>query len=468
MSRPEAINNFKGTSTIIDRDDNIVADIDGEPFKEFINTYGYLKDIKTFLFIGEGDPNDTGIDTFDGLNEVYTGSEKDYSDISGIGPPLIPDWSKFVLTGDIIYFDKNGNNFWKTTSRNTGHPSTWTWNNITTDAIIHRPDIYINDGDEYAHFEKSSTGLILKNEVDKLINLRGHKIEYNTLESNVIYKYLFNTNGVILNPKNNEALLSVRNFTNNTGDPNKTSLRWIKYTNSGIWEIRNQDELGTLSVKSINIDGIDFDNTTTNEEYISTTHYNKIIYNQSDLDSLVYENGDTIYFTNGIYNIDIGYLIEGNNITIESNSNSKLLLNDTTGENSGIIIKGSNNKIDINIDCANIALESVICINNDNTTGGEKSNRNKFNINVTNINNIEYLIDDYGFNNNFEINHADFSTGTIYNKPHGIGYEEIGTLEIGYEPSSNGIYKNKIGEQRFYNSILIGQQNNNAVLGTTP
>lgn len=749
MARISNLSDYKDTIYIIDREDPIMAEIDSKPFNEIAKCLFYIFNKNSYILVGSGEPTESGID-FSGIDEVWTGKVKDYEPITGV-PETFTNWAKTTLsTSLIIYFDKLTNSFWKPNTVTTDL-NTWTWSNITKDIELMLQDLYVPDGVNYARFEISSSDVVLKNNSDKMVDLRGYKITYNTLVVNTVEKILIRGNNLVLDNVDDVGSYSIKRIFNNQefisvlgGTYTQTPESWPSYDNefqhivsnfeiskyqttyslwylvkewaivnsyyfqnagkegndgvvgaapttrqeepvTGIswrdaivwcnaysemmelnpvytyggnvikdsrdanamacdnavadwdvngfrlptegewhyaasyidgttwtlpnyasgatadytdatatglvawydansggdtqdvgtktpnqigvydmsgnvwewcwdwyslwptgtetnyrgpgtgaervirggswndaltymqagyrnrivydaangdlgfrvalsitapvdkvqlkwnidtWELLKNGDYATLNVAYLILNGLMLDPDATGgitiDTFIPKYPYNKIIQSQADLDDLIIENDDYIYIDEGEYDIDTGFTIDKDNVRIDTNPNTVFNVLLQSGPDGVILIEGSNNTINMTLDCDNQDFTdmSLIKVEYKNQSGDLFYKNNKVNLIVKNIYFVSSVIDDWGHEGVFNINAIGFNLDEViasYNAPRGIGWMEIAeTFEVGEdEISERNIYKGQFGAGTYYNSVLYGFQLGDAVIGTT-
>ena len=471
MARISNISDYKDTIYIIDREDPIMAEIDSKPFNEIAKCLFYVFNKNSYILVGNGEPTETGVD-FTGIDEVWTGRVKDYEPITGESQTF-KDWDKKSLDtykDQIIYFDKTTNSFWKPDTVTTDL-SNWTWVNITKDIELMIQDLYVPDGDNYARFDINSTKTTFKNNAGKVVNLRGYRVKYNSLNTNLIEKILIRDNNLVLSNIDDVGSYSVKRIVDTTGKDDKVQVKWNKNT----WELLKNSDFATLNVAYIILNGLMLDPDATGgitiDTFIPKYPYNKIIQSQSDLDSLIIESGDYIYIDDGTYNINTDFDISADNVRIDCNPSVTFKVSLQTGHESIILVSGSNNTINMTLDGQSGDYVSIVKVAYKNETGDLFYKNNKLNIVVKDINTVDYVIDDWGYKNVFNMNAIGFNfedVFTEYNSPRGIGWMEVSeTFEVGEdEISEKNIYKGQFGSGTYYNSVLYGFLNGEATIGT--
>ena len=471
MARISNISDYKDTIYIIDREDPIMAEIDSKPFNEIAKCLFYVFNKNSYILVGNGEPTETGVD-FTGIDEVWTGNVKDYEPITGESQTF-KDWDKKSLDtykDQIIYFDKTTNSFWKPDTVTTDL-SNWTWVNITKDIELMIQDLYVPDGDNYARFDINSTKTTFKNNAGKVVNLRGYRVKYNSLNTNLIEKILIRDNNLVLSNIDDVGSYSVKRIVDTTGKDDKVQVKWNKNT----WELLKNSDFATLNVAYIILNGLMLDPDATGgitiDTFIPKYPYNKIIQSQSDLDSLIIESGDYIYIDDGTYNINTDFDISADNVRIDCNPSVTFKVSLQTGHESIILVSGSNNTINMTLDGQSGDYVSIVKVAYKNETGDLFYKNNKLNIVVKDINTVDYVIDDWGYKNVFNMNAIGFNfedVFTEYNSPRGIGWMEVSeTFEVGEdEISEKNIYKGQFGSGTYYNSVLYGFLNGEATIGT--
>jgi hypothetical protein len=448
-----------------------MAEIDSKPFNEIAKCLFYVFNKNSYILVGNGEPTETGVD-FTGIDEVWTGRVKDYEPITGESQTF-KDWDKKSLDtykDQIIYFDKTTNSFWKPDTVTTDL-SNWTWVNITKDIELMIQDLYVPDGDNYARFDINSTKTTFKNNAGKVVNLRGYRVKYNSLNTNLIEKILIRDNNLVLSNIDDVGSYSVKRIVDTTGKDDKVQVKWNKNT----WELLKNSDFATLNVAYIILNGLMLDPDATGgitiDTFIPKYPYNKIIQSQSDLDSLIIESGDYIYIDDGTYNINTDFDISADNVRIDCNPSVTFKVSLQTGHESIILVSGSNNTINMTLDGQSGDYVSIVKVAYKNETGDLFYKNNKLNIVVKDINTVDYVIDDWGYKNVFNMNAIGFNfedVFTEYNSPRGIGWMEVSeTFEVGEdEISEKNIYKGQFGSGTYYNSVLYGFLNGEATIGT--
>jgi hypothetical protein len=389
MSRQIPIANFQDYIYIVEKIDEINAINDMKAFGELGTSLQYINKFKGVVIIGDDDPDLTGNEAIADLELYYTGSNKDYDNVPGINESNLSwlvgefnpafeegatsdDWyKKSLTTSNIIYFDRINNNFWKIID-NT--PNNLVWYNITGNVVLQLTDWEIrnteNNPNIYAHFsivKYTERILNILNSSDTLIDIQGHEITYDNLIKKITEKHLIGSELVILDQIDNKAFYSVQNIDSQTGSIDKNSFSWESIGNSGFWSFIKQDITHKINLKSIELNGVTFNNVNDDVKYLNTTKYNKIIYNQTDFNNLVLETGDNVFLNEGNYNMNSDYNIP-DHVTIESHPDAILKLINTDFNNKSIF---NNSNIRI-VKSAIINTNKVIiayCDNGDSANG---------------------------------------------------------------------------------------------------